>query len=369
MRGIMKFIVTGFILFASFSSLAQVDFKFNLETLSDKLDRPWAVSVLPDDSLVVTERDGDIRLFKDSVLSKGISGLPNVYNAGQGGLLDVIKHPRFKQNNWLYFTMSVGSATKNATQLVRAKLVGQTLQNVEIIYRAAPNKKQAYHFAGRMSFMPDGSLVFGVGDGYFYKEEAQSLDNHLGKIIRLKDDGQVPKNNPFVGNKGAKPAIYSYGHRNPQGMFYDQQRKILFSNEHGPKGGDEINIINPGLNYGWPEITYGVDYSGAIISEFTHKPGMEQPLLQWTPSIAPSSMLVYYGNEFPQLNGHILTTTLKYQELRLVELLGVKDSLAVKGQQTFLKDKGERIRDIDVDSQGRIYLVTDNGLLWRLSKT
>jgi len=356
------------LLLVSYSGLSQVAFSFKLETLSNDLQRPWGIEVLADDSIVITERDGDIRAYKDGQLSKAISGLPRVYNAGQGGLLDVISHPNFADNNWVYFTMSVGSATKNATQLVRAKWNGADLKEVEILYRAAPNKKQAYHFAGRMSFLPDNSLVFGVGDGYFYKDEAQTLDNHLGKIIRLTDSGNVPVNNPFVNNKEAESAIYSYGHRNPQGMFYDKRRGVLFSNEHGPKGGDEINIIRAGLNYGWPAITYGVDYSGAVISDFTHKPGMEQPLFQWTPSIAPSSMLVYYGDEFPQLKGHILTTTLKYQELRLVELKGKQANLSVGGQQTFLKGRGERIRDIDIDSQGRIYLVTDSGLLWRISK-
>ena len=346
---------------------------FSLTQLSKELDRPWAVEVLPDGRVVITERGGTLRIYDKGELSQAIEGLPAVYNAGQGGLLDVKAHPDFAKNAWLYFTYSSGSATKNRTVLARAqlresKLQGQKLQDVVVLFEAEPSKKQAYHFAGRIEFLPDRSLVFGVGDGYFYKEQAQELSSHLGKFIRLRDDGSIPTDNPFVSNSKAKPAIFSLGHRNPQGVFYDSKRKVLFSNEHGPKGGDEINILQAGSNYGWPTITYGVNYDGSVISELTHKAGMQQPLHQWTPSIAPSSMVVYYGKTFPGWHGHLLTTTLKYQELRLVKLAQDGMQLNVIEELSLLKNKGERLRDIAVDNKGRVLLITDSGKLWRLEK-
>ncbi len=350
----------------AFGSQAQAQMK--VTELADGLERPWAVAQLPDGSLVITERNGQLRWFQNGKLSKPIAGLPEVFNQGQGGLLDVKPHPDFANNALLYFTYAKGSRNSNATYLAKAKFADGKLTNVEQIFQAAPFKKSSYHYSGRIEFLPDGTLIFAVGDGYAHKDDAQVLDNHFGKTIRLNPDGSVPANNPYVKTNGARPEIYSYGHRNPQGMYYDQKRKVLFSNEHGPKGGDEINIIEPTVNYGWPVITYGVDYSGAIISDLTHKEGMQQPLLQWTPSIAPSSMLVYYGDEFPEFYGHILTTTLKYKELRLVKLSNDKDNIKVLGQETYLKDKHGRLRDIEIGSEGELYLVTDDGLLLRLNK-
>lgn len=347
---------------------SQAQAQIKVTELADGLERPWAVAQLPDDSLVITERNGQLRWFQNGKLSKPIAGLPEVFNQGQGGLLDVKPHPDFANNALLYFTYAKGSRNSNATYLARAKFADGKLTNVEQIFQAAPFKKSSYHYSGRIEFLPDGTLIFAVGDGYAHKDDAQVLDNHFGKTIRLNPDGTVPANNPYVKTNDAKPEIYSYGHRNPQGMYYDQERKVLFSNEHGPKGGDEINIIEPTVNYGWPVITYGVDYSGAIISDLTHKEGMQQPLLQWTPSIAPSSMLVYYGDEFPEFRGHILTTTLKYKELRLVKLSNDKDNIKVLGQETYLKDKHGRLRDIEIGSEGELYLVTDDGLLLRLNR-
>lgn len=355
-----------------FSVAAKV--QLQVETLNDSLERPWGLSHLGAGKMLITERNGDVRLYDGNSLSKPIEGLPSVYNVGQGGLLDVHAHPNFKQNNVVYFTLSTGSATKNRTELVRAKLVAGKLLDVETIFSAKPNKKQALHYSGRVEFLPDGTLVFAVGDGYLYMDHAQQSDSHLGKVVRLNEDGSVPKDNPFVNDSKYKPEIYTLGHRNPQGMFYDHKRGLLFSNEHGPKGGDEINIIQPGKNYGWPEITYGVDYSGDIISELTHKAGMEQPLLHWTPSIAPSSLLVYYGKEFPEFEGDILTTALKYTQIRHVKLSKVNKLIETQAkpkvleQTVYLKERGERLRDIELDEEGRIYVITDSGKLWRISK-
>lgn len=357
------------ILFYNTTLLAEVVFEPKITTLATGLQKPWGLTRLPNGDLIITERNGQLRRWDGSSLSKAFSGLPEVLYIGQGGLLDVKAHPDFVTNKTLYFTYSAGTNQQNGTYLAKATLENNGLKNVEVLFKPQLMKQGGYHYAGRIEFLEDNSLIFGIGDGYSYKEHAQKLDSHLGKLIRLNPDGQVPKDNPFINQANALPELYSYGHRNPQGLSFDVKRKILFSNEHGPKGGDEINIIEPKRNYGWPAITYGVDYSGEIISEHTSKPKMEQPLVNWTPSIAPSSMVVYYGDAFSQLNGHLLNTTLKYQELRIVELAGENaNNIKVKSQSTHLKHLGERIRDIELDENGNIYLLTDSGKLLKLSK-
>lgn len=355
----MKAISALVTLFAAFNTFAKTDIQ--VTQLADGLERPWAVAHLAKDSLLISERNGQLRWFHDGKLSQPIKGLPQVFNAGQGGMLDVKPHPDYDNNKLVYFTYAKGSKDKNATYLARATFDKGKLGKVEELFKAAPYKENAYHFSGRIEFLPDGTLIFAVGDGYFHMNDVQSLDNHFGKTIRLNADGTVPKDNPFIGRANVKPEVFTYGHRNPQGMSYDVKRNILFSNEHGPKGGDEINIIEPANNYGWPVITYGVNYSGDIISDLTHKEGMEQPLLHWTPSIAPSSLLVYYGDEFPEFNGNLLTTALKFQELRLVKLQQQGKALTVAEQQSLLKNEQGRLRDIEIGEQGELYLVTDDG--------
>jgi glucose/arabinose dehydrogenase len=364
------------VVFFTFNINAATEFSFNITTLVSGLTQPWGMTTLPNGDLIITERNGQLRRWNGKSLSAKIVGLPKVLYIGQGGLLDVKAHPNFAKNKWLYFTYSAVSSepqkkNKNGTHLARAKLIGNTLSQVEVLFSPRFMKSGGYHFAGRIEFLPDNTLVFGVGDGYSYKDHAQDLTSDLGKLIRLNDDGSIPADNPFVKKANRNSEIYSYGHRNPQGLSFDVKRNILFSNEHGPKGGDEVNIIKPSLNYGWPEITYGVDYSGEIISEDSAREGMQQPLVDWTPSIAPSSMVVYYGKAFPQLNGHLLNTTLKYQELRLVELVNIGDTsgetpVKVLRQSSYLKSLGERFRDIELDSEGNIYLLTDSGKLIKL---
>jgi glucose/arabinose dehydrogenase len=384
------------ITFLIFNVNAAIEFTFKTTTLVSGLQKPWGMTTLPNGDLVITERNGQLRRWNGKSLSAKLVGLPEVLYIGQGGLLDVKAHPDFANNHWLYFTYSASrplpqssspsqtdvnlqqssnsqKSNKNGTHLARAKLVGNTLSQIEVLFSPRFMKSGGYHFAGRIEFLPDNTLIFGVGDGYSYKDHAQDLTSDLGKLIRLKDDGSIPTDNPFVKKANRNSEIYSYGHRNPQGLSFDVKRNILFSNEHGPKGGDEVNIIKPSLNYGWPEITYGVDYSGEIISEDSSKEGMQQPLVNWTPSIAPSSILVYYGKAFPQLNGHLLNTTLKYQELRLVELANTGDAsgeapVKVVSQSSYLKNLGERFRDIELDKQGNIYLLTDSGKLIKLER-
>lgn len=374
----------------------------------DGLHKPWGIAALPNERFIITERNGALRIWDNqtSTMSNANKQLEDsVYESGQGGMLDVIAHPKFAENHWVYVTFASGHKFSNGTTLVRAKIVlnesqpsnnksskafGFELTDIKILFRATPQKAATYHFAGRMAFLPDQTLVFGVGDGYSYMDDAQKLDSHLGKIIRLNDDGSVPADNPFIKTKGALPEIYSYGHRNPQGLFYDDQRELLFSNEHGPKGGDEINIIKPKLNYGWPKITYGIDYTGFEITPHHQMKGLESPLVNWTPSIAPGSMLVYSGKEFPEFKGQLVNTALKYREMRVVALKPSENSnskgsaenvgktgelvskshsgLMLDSEQTFLKSFDERLRDITEDTQGRLLLLTDSGKLIRLSK-
>lgn len=355
----------------TFNLNAAVEFEFKTTTIVTGLDKPWGMTILPNADLIITERNGQLRRWNNKSLSTPILGVPEVLTGGQGGLLDVKAHPQFANNHLLYFTYAAGSKNNNGTHLARAKLIGNELTEIEILFEPNFTKSGRLHFAGRIEFLPDATLVFGVGDGYSYKEQAQDLTSHLGKLIRLNDDGSIPTDNPFIKQNDAQPEIYSYGHRNPQGLAFDVKRNILFSNEHGPKGGDEVNIIKPSLNYGWPEITYGVDYSGEIISKYWSKPNMELPLVNWTPSIAPSSIMVYYGKAFPLLNGHLLNSSLKFKELRIVELTNsvIKNGVSevrVMSETTYLKELNERFRDIELDNEGNIYLLTDSGKLMKL---
>lgn len=376
----------------------QLDWTFTASTVASNLHKPWGIAALNDDLFLITERDGKVRLWdnKNNKLSSADEMFTDfVFESGQGGMLDVLAHPNFAENNLVYLTYSAGHRLKNATRLSTAEVViekdgsgnvtGFSLKNKRDIFTAQPFKAATYHYAGRLVFMPDGTLVFGVGDGYTHMDKAQTLDNHFGKVVRINDDGSVPADNPYVEmakkDDTIKPEIYSYGHRNPQGMYYDSSRNALFSNEHGPKGGDEINIIKPELNYGWPKITYGIDYSGSEITPHNALPEMQQPLVNWTPSIAPSSMLVYEGDLFPALKGKLVNTSLKFQEIRVVEL-NDKAKAAKKpvqqdyakgpwqpaNQWTFFKDKGERLRDIVETSSGQLLMVTDSGKLIRLDK-
>lgn len=375
----------------AFDSLPAVNVKLNATTLFEGLHKPWGIAHLSSELFLITERNGDVRLWNNAT---GIMSAANrqfsdsVYESGQGGMLDVIAHPDYAENQWVYFTFASGHKFSNGTTLARAKLnISQksktasfTFENIEILFRATPQKAATYHFAGRMAFLPDSTLVFGVGDGYSYMDDAQKLDSHLGKIIRLKDNGEVPSDNPYIKMEGALPEIYSIGHRNPQGLFYDKDRKLLFSNEHGPKGGDEINIIKPKLNYGWPKITYGIDYSGLEITPHKTMSGLESPLVNWTPSIAPGSLLVYSGSEFPEFQNKLINTALKYQEMRVVALRNTDENksesndskshsgLELLSERTYLKNLKERLRDIVEDEQGRLLIVTDSGKLVRLSK-
>ena len=371
MRVFIYGLLSALVLSLSLANAEELSFPaYEVETIAKDLDFPWSLAFLPDGNLLVTERSGQIRMVSAGSVSEPLSGLPNnIYAKGQGGVLDVVLHPDYESNGWLYLSYVVGSDDKNALQVMRAKLSGNQLTQQQTIFTVSPFKDTPVHFAGRMTFLPDNSLLITSGDGFDYREDAQRLNNLLGKVIRVNDDGSVPANNPFLSEDADSLSnyVFSYGHRNAQAILYDPVRSVIFSNEHGPDGGDELNVIQAGVNYGWPVITYGNDYIGGRISPFTEYPNMQQPLLDWTPSIAPSGMVVHSGDMFKTLNGDFLVSVLKFKEVRWVQMLGMK----VVGQVSLFKELGQRIRDVRVHSDGSIYILTDseNGSILRITQS
>ena len=338
---------------------------YKLTTLAKGLDHPWSIAFLPDGSMLVTERAGRLRVIRNGELDPTpVSGVPPVYTApgsaiqaaGQAGLFDVVLHPKFAENHIIYLTFATGDASANATRVVRAKFEGHALTDVQPIFTAAPLKDTANHFGARMVFLPDGTFLLTVGEGFEYREKAQDLSTDLGKIVHLNEDGSIPSGNPFSGRPGARPEIWTLGHRNEQGLFFDVKTGRVWETEHGPKGGDEINIIEPGKNYGWPVITYGMDYSGAYVSPYTEHEGMEQPILYWTPSIAPSGFTIYHGDKFPEWEGDGFSGSLVFKNVRHVNF---DANYAVVGQEELFKELGMRIRDVRTGPDGYLYLLTE----------
>jgi aldose sugar dehydrogenase len=333
-------------------------------TVTDGLENPWGMAFLPDGRMLVTERAGRMRIvLPNGKTSRPLIGLPKIAVAGQGGLLDVALHPQYEKNGYVYFSFAEAGPEGLGTAVGRGQLVGNELRNVEVIFRQKPKLAGGYHFGSRLVFAPDGTLYISMGDRG-RMERAQDNRNHQGTIARVNDDGSIPKDNPFLNSSDALPEIYSYGHRNVQGMALNPQTGVVWAQEHGPKGGDEVNILKKGANYGWPAITYGIDYDGSIISKFTRKEGMEQPLLHWTPSIAPSGMAFYEGNKFPHWKGDLFVGALKDRHLRRIDLEDGK----VVGQEILLSELGERIRDVRAGPDGLLYVLTDakNGKLIRI---
>lgn len=339
--------------------------EIRLQTISDGLEHPWAMAFLPDGRILVTERPGRLRLIENGQLNPShIKGLPNIGAHGQGGLLDIALHPEYARNGWLYLSYAEPGRTGYGTSVARAKLDGLKLREVEVIFRMNQKTGGGRHFGSRLLFDRKGFLYISTGDRG-ERPRAQDLADHAGSLIRLHDDGRIPQDNPFVDNPAAAPEIYSYGHRNPQGMALHPKTGQVWSHEHGPQGGDEINIILPGRNYGWPVITYGKNYVfGTDIGEGTHKAGMEQPLYQWTPSIAPSGMAFYHGDKYPGWQGNLFVGSLKFQLLARLELDGHR---AVK-EERLLEGQLGRIRDVRLSPDGYLYLLSDadNGRLVRL---
>jgi glucose/arabinose dehydrogenase len=278
-------------------------------------------------------------------------------------MLDIAIDPEFEANNTVYFCFSQPGEGGSSSSVAKATLSGNALANVETIFSAAPLIDNGFHFGCRLAFDANKQLFITLGDRYKYMKEAQNTDNHFGTIVRINRDGSVPSDNPFTDGKA--PEIYSYGHRNVQGITIHPETGEVWAMEHGPKGGDEVNLLSKGANYGWPIITYGIDYSGDIISDKTHMDGMEQPVLYWDPSIAPSGMTFYQGDLFPQWNGDLLVGSLKFTHLRRIEMDGGKPG----EQHEYVRDNQARIRDVEVGPNGAIYLLTDatNGKVLKLT--
>lgn len=356
----------GLPLLAGASSAGQAVDGLRVEILAEGLEYPWSLAFLPSGDLLVTERAGRLRVIRDGrLVETPIGGVPAVHAAGQGGLLDVLVAPDFSDSRTLFLTLAHGDARANATRVVRARLEDDRLTEVTPIFTARPTKSTAAHYGGRLLMLPDGSLLLGLGDGFNLREQAQDLGSHLGKIVRFHADGSVPDDNPFVGREDVLPEIYSYGHRNIQGLARDPVSGHVYAHEHGPRGGDELNVIGPGANYGWPLATHGRDYSGALVTPYRQLEGMEDAVLGWTPSIAPSGLARYDGELFPGWQGDLLVTALAARELRRVQL---RDGRVV-GESILLKGLGERLRDVRVGPEGAIYVLTDAapGQLLRLT--
>jgi aldose sugar dehydrogenase len=339
--------------------------EYRVVALAQGLTHPWALAFLPDGSMLISERPGRLRVFRDgALLPDPVPGLPEIAATGQGGLLDLALHPRFEENRWLYFTYAAPVGNGVNTRLARARLEDDRLHDLEVLFTAEPASRGGRHFGSRIVFDRDGYVFLSVGDRGDMPR-AQRLDDHAGTIVRLHDDGRVPDDNPFVGREGARPEIYAWGVRNPQGLTLHPDTGALWEHEHGPRGGDEINIIAAGRNYGWPVISHGIDYSGAPIGDgIREKAGMEQPLHQWTPSIAPSGMAFYQGDAFPEWEGDLLVGALAHRHLARLTLNADNE---VVSEVRMLEAQRNRIRDVRV-RDGRIYLLTDHdpGALLRI---
>jgi glucose/arabinose dehydrogenase len=336
------------------------------QVIASGLDHPWSIGFLPGGGVLVTERNGGLRRIENGRVSR-VSGVPKVFNEGQGGLFDVLPHPDFQQNGLIFLSYAHGTNAANGTRVARAKLVGNSLLEVTPIYTATPLKRGPVHFGGRMVLLPDRTLLLSTGDGFDYREQAQRLDSPLGKVMRLTLDGKVPAGNPFMGVPTAQGSVWTRGHRNPQGLAHDPVRGLVFEHEHGPKGGDEVNVLKAGANYGWPVATKGLDYSGATISPYRTYKGMEDGLVVWVPSIAPSGMAVYRGAMFPEWSGDLLVGALVDREVRRVRL---SPEGRVLGQESLLKELGARIRDVRVAPDGSVWVTTDDsaGKVIRISR-
>ncbi|WP_370662085.1 PQQ-dependent sugar dehydrogenase [Massilia oculi] len=330
---------------------------YRIETVAQGLDRPWSLAFLPDGRLLVTEMAGRLVAIGEDGAKKPIAtgGLPPVFQRGGTiGLMDVAIDPAFERNDLLYLTMGHGEEGANGTRLVRARLENDRLEDVRVLFSSTP-KPRAGNNGGRIAFLPDQTLVLTVGDGNWRREEAQNVGNHLGTVVRLDRDGKAPPDNPFVKRPDAAPEIYSLGHRNPQGIAVDPVTGELLLTEQGARGGDEINRIVAGKNYGWPLVTAGIDYPFGRVTPFSRLAGFEAPLLEWTPSIAPAGLAVYRGDQFPEWRGDLLVPALRGRAVHRV----VRDGGRIVGQQTLLAELNQRMRDVKVGPDGAIYVLTD----------
>ncbi|MGW9685963.1 PQQ-dependent sugar dehydrogenase [Flagellimonas sp. 2504JD1-5] len=341
------------------------ELNFELEMIADSVHIPFGMTFLPNGKMLVTNRfAGELfQIDVDSGKKSKFHRVPRSFSmAGDGGALDILPHPDYKNNGWLYFSHSIGDSISSSMAIDRFKIIGDSIANVQRIFTVFPFYQSPSHYGSRM-VLKDGYLFFTMGDRYDLMDSAQTLDNHLGKVMRIFDDGRIPQDNPFVGVRNAKPEIWSYGHRNPQGLTLHPQTKELWLHEHGPKGGDELNLINQGINYGWPVICHGIDYDDTPIGEgITHKDGMEQPKHFYTPSIAPSGMEFYSGDRYNNWNGNLFIGAMALTHLNRLVL---KDGKVVH-EERILEDFGKRIRVVRQGPDGLLYIGVDGGAIYRL---
>lgn len=341
---------------------------YRVQTVAEGLLHPWSLAFLPGGGMLVTERAGRLRHIAPDGSQPPVTleGTPHDFAAGQAGLMDVAVDPEFDFNQTLYLTHAYGTRRANNTRLARARLVDGRLVDVQTLFNAQPAKSGSSHYGGRLAFLPDGTLLLTLGDGFDRREDAQDLSGHLGKVVRLNRDGSVPQDNPYVGGTLAVPEIYTLGHRNVQAIVRDPRSGRIYVAEHGPRGGDELNVLEPGGNYGWPLATHGVDYTGARVSPHRTLPGMRDPVLVWTPSIAPSGMALYRGQQFPDWEGDLFVSTLAEKSVRRVVM---RDGVPTGEQQVLFRELDARIRDVRSGPDGALYLLTDgaDGKLLRVT--
>ncbi len=336
-------------------AIEKLDEPYQYEVVVPELETPWGMAFLPSGGILVTEKRGELLLVENGITTS-IQNVPNVSYRGQGGLLDVELHPNFNENHWVYLSYASpeGEETGAHTAIARGQLKGNSLENFEVLYKASPNTRGGNHFGSRIEFDNEGYLYFTIGERDIRDVNPQDITRDGGKVYRLHDDGSIPKDNPFVNTPNAKPAIYSYGHRNPQGMAIHPKTGKIWTGEHGPQGGDEINEIRPGNNYGWPVICYGVNYGGAPITDKTHEEGMEQPIYYWVPSIAPCGIDFVTSDKYPEWQNSLLVSSLKFQYL---EFLKLENDRVVK-REKILEDIG-RVRCVRQAPDGYVYVAVE----------
>jgi glucose/arabinose dehydrogenase len=336
---------------------------YRVETVASGLDHPWSLAFLPDGRMLVTERPGRLRLIepgpdgRPQLRPDPVAGVPPVLSQGQSGLFEVLPDPDFARNRRILLSYAHGQPQANHLRVTAATLEGDRLVDARPIFTSQPAKTETQHFGGRMAWLADGSLLLGMGDGNLERTDAQRLHTHLGKFMRIRADGSVPADNPFVNRAGARPEIWSVGHRNPQGVVVVDG--VAYAHEHGARGGDELNRLRPGANYGWPAVTGGVDYTYARVTPFRSLPGMEAPLLEWTPSIAPAGLTWYGGGLFPAWRGSLFVAALKERSVRRVPMADPQKGPS-GDQELLFQELGERIRDVRAGPDGALWLLTDS---------
>jgi len=335
------------------------------------LERPWAMAWLPDQTILITERVGRVKMLQNGKLQHFPLSIPNLFVAGQAGLMDIALHPKFSENKFVYFTYAAGDAQANRTSILRAKFDGKAFSDPQVILEVKPDKSGNQHFGSRITWLPDATMLIAIGDGgnpplelngELIRAQAQKLDSRLGKILRINDDGTIPKDNPFVKTANADPAVWSYGHRNIQGLFADRQSGQIWATEHGARGGDELNLVQAGKNYGWPLVSYSQEYFGGDVANLKTREDIPEPKVIWTPSIAPSGLMVYQGDRFPSWQGSVFAGGLVSRDVVRIKVeknqAKIQESIPI----------GQRVRDVREGQDGLIYILTDeqNGQLIRI---